>query len=112
MTGGGSAIFAAIADDTRRSLLTRLASEAEAPVNSLAADFKVSRGRISQHLRILRDAGLVRDRKVGRQRLYSLSAEPLGAIRDWVADLDRFWARRMRALGDYLEEANNEGDRS
>src|SRR5438552_11123543 len=64
-------VYQAIADPTRRQILDLLAG-AELPVNDLAAPFAMSRPAISQHLRVLREAGLVTDRKAGRQRLYRL----------------------------------------
>ncbi len=96
-------VFRAIADPTRRDLLGLLA-ETEQPVNRLAEPFAMSRPAISQHLRILRDAGLVAERKVGRERFYRLEATPLRAVSEWAAQYERFWHERLDALGTYLEE--------
>ncbi len=95
-------VFHAIADPTRRSLLEMVA-EGERPVNVLAEAFDMSRPAVSQHLRVLREAGLVTERKVGRERRYRLRAAPLREVRDWVRQYEWFWKERFDALGDYLE---------
>lgn len=83
-------LFHAIADPTRRGLIALLAM-AEQPVNRLAEPFAMSRPAISQHLRILREARLVTERKLGRERYYRLEAAPLRAVSEWVGQYDRFW---------------------
>jgi DNA-binding transcriptional ArsR family regulator len=95
-------VFQAIADPTRRRLL-ELVSDGERPVNMLADAFPMSRPAISQHLRVLRQAGLVTERKVGRERRYRLRATPLREVRDWVRQYEWFWRERFDALGEYLE---------
>jgi DNA-binding transcriptional ArsR family regulator len=94
-------VFSAIADPTRRRLLDLL-SESESPVTVLARRFAVSRPAISQHLRILRDAGLVTERRSGRQRLYRLRPQPLRQVYDWAAHYQRFWHKKLRSLGRHL----------
>ncbi len=96
-------VYQAIADPTRRQLLDRL-GEGEQAVNNLARPFPVSRPAISQHLRVLRDVGLVEERRVGRERRYRLCAEPLREVYDWVAHYDRFWRQHLEKLGEYLKE--------
>ena len=93
--------FVAIADPTRRAILERLAA-GDLPVSDLAAPFRMSRPAISQHLRVLRLAGLVRERRLGRERRYSLEAQRLREVHDWVARYERFWAGKLQALGEYL----------
>ncbi|MHB8573733.1 MAG: ArsR/SmtB family transcription factor [Dehalococcoidia bacterium] len=97
-----AAVFEAIADPTRRRILDLLA-EGESPVLDLAAPFAISRPAVSQHLRVLREAGLVSERRVGRQRLYRLQAEPLAEVDLWLRGYRRFWQQRIRALGAYLD---------
>ena len=63
---------------------------------------------MSQHLRVLRDAGLVTARKDGRHRYYQLRPTGLTELRDWIDQLERFWQGRLAALGDYLQ--NTEQD--
>lgn len=96
-------VFQAIADPTRRSLLDQL-RQGEQPVKQLAEPFDMSLPAISQHLSVLCEAGLVTQRKVGRQRFYQLSPEPLKEVADWIADYEIFWQNKLDALGDYLEE--------
>lgn len=90
-------VFQAIADPTRRRLLERL-REGERSVTELAAPFPVSRPAISQHLRVLREAGLVSERRVGRERRYRLEAASLRRVSEWVRQYQDFWADRLDAL--------------
>ena len=77
-------VFRAVADPTRRALLDRL-RDAEQSVTDLAGPFRMTQPAISQHLRILRHAGLVRARKVGRHRVYRLDARPLRDVFAWAS---------------------------
>ncbi len=95
-------VFHAIADPTRRALLD-LVAEGEQPVKMLAQTFTMSRPAISQHLRILKQAGLVVERKVGREHLYSLQENPLHEVSDWVQHYERFWRNRLELLGEHLD---------
>jgi DNA-binding transcriptional ArsR family regulator len=81
-------VFAALASPVRRSLLGLLL-DGPLPVNELAGHFDMRRPSVSEHLRVLRDAGLVVERKVGRQRLYQLDAEPLREVSDWLGPYER-----------------------
>jgi DNA-binding transcriptional ArsR family regulator len=85
---------AAIADPIRRRVL-ELVRDRELPAGELAAQFEVSRPAVSRHLRVLREAGLVRERRSGRLRLYRADPEPLDELRDW---LNRYWDARLEAL--------------
>jgi DNA-binding transcriptional ArsR family regulator len=96
--------FAALADGTRRHLLEQLAT-ADRAVSELMTGLDVSQAAVSQHLRVLREAGLVTARKQGRHRYYQLRPAALTELRDWLDDLERFWRARLAALGDYLSEA-------
>lgn len=95
-------VFAAIADPTRRRLL-ELVTRGDQPVNSLAAAFPMSRPAVSQHLRVLREAGLVTERKIGRERYYRLRPEPLREVSDWMSHYEQFWRERLDRLGVELE---------
>lgn len=88
-------VFRAIADPTRRALLDLLRTS-DRSVNELAEPFHMTQPAISQHLRVLRHAGLVQPRQVGRQRLYRLNAKPLKEVRNWAAHYERFWAKEAR----------------
>ncbi|HUK87233.1 MAG TPA: metalloregulator ArsR/SmtB family transcription factor [Terriglobales bacterium] len=94
-------VFQAIADPTRRALLDLLL-ESERPVKSLVERFHISQPAISQHLRILRRAGLVSERRVGRQRFYRLEGQMLGQVADWLAHYEDFWRTKLAALGKHL----------
>ena len=98
-------VFQAISDPTRRILL-HLVAEEEQPVSRLSEAFAISRPAISQHLRILLDAGLVTERRVGRERRYRLRAAPLREVRDWAGQYERFWRERLDALGKHLDETS------
>lgn len=96
-------VFQAIADPTRRAILERL-RRAEQPVSRLAAGFPVTLSAVSQHMRVLRNAGLVSVRRAGRERVYRLNPEPLRAVFAWAEQYEEFWQVKLDALGDYLEE--------
>ena len=94
-------VFHAIADPTRRRILELLV-EGERSVRRLAERFPVSRPAISQHLRVLRRAGLVSERRVGRERRYSLRGAALQDVHEWVAPYERFWRESLEALREHL----------
>lgn len=95
-------VFQAIADPTRRRLL-HLLGDQELPVTILSSHFPMSRTAVSKHLRVLADAGLVKDRKVGRETRYRLDAEPLRELKRWLAYYERFWDNKLTALKLYVE---------
>ena len=95
-------VFGAIADPTRRAILDALRSH-ERPAGEIAALFPVTRPAISKHLRVLRAAGLVRERRVAQSRLYSLAAEPLREVEQWLEHYRAFWAARLHGLKRYVE---------
>src|SRR5215218_10340233 len=93
--------FAALAEPMRRTIVERLA-ERPLSVGELAAHLPVTRPAVSQHLKVLKDAGLVRDEARGTRRVYSIDPAGLGAIRQW---LDRHWEM---ALAAYVEQVERE----
>lgn len=93
--------FAALAEPMRQVIVERLA-ERPMSVGELAAHLPVTRPAVSQHLKVLKDAGLVRDQAEGTRRVYRIDPAGLGTIREW---LDRHWER---ALAAYVEEAERE----
>jgi DNA-binding transcriptional ArsR family regulator len=95
-------VFQAIADPTRRKLL-RLLGDEEMPVTVISGHFTMSRTAVSKHLRILADAGLVKDRKVGRETRYRLDPEPLLELKRWLAYYERYWENKLSALKRYVE---------
>jgi DNA-binding transcriptional ArsR family regulator len=97
-------VFDAIADPTRRRLIHLLAEADELPLHELTVQFPMGRTAVSKHLTILKEAGLVLDRKVGRETRYRLNASPLREIEDWVAFYRKFWSSNMLRLNQLLEE--------
>ncbi|MCM3571342.1 helix-turn-helix transcriptional regulator [Neobacillus mesonae] len=97
-------VYTAIADPTRRKLLRLLADAEELPLHELTASFQMGRTAVSKHLAILKEAGLVADRKVGRETRYRLNAAPLKEIKDWVSFYEKFWNERVAILKHLLSE--------
>lgn len=91
---------AAIADPIRRRVL-ELVRDDELPAGALAERFDVSRPAVSRHLRVLREAGLVVERREGRRRFYRANLEPLAELREW---LDDYWVGRLSALRNLAEK--------
>ena len=96
-----SLVFGALADPTRRALLTRLA-EGEAAVAELAAPFSMSQPAISRHLKVLEQAGLISRTRRATARLSHLEAEPLREVTTWLARYQRFWDESHERLDDLL----------
>ena len=95
--------LSALADPTRRSIFERLAAGPRAVVE-LADGLPVSRPAVSQHLRVLKEAGLVVARPAGARRLYQVDPDGLGALRSY---LDRFWDRSLAAFQQAAETKEN-----
>ena len=89
-----STAFSALADPTRRRVFERLAP-GPLPVGEIARGLPVSRPAVSQHLKVLKDAGLVTDRAEGTRRVYAIDPQGLGAMRAW---LDQFWDGALEAF--------------
>ena len=100
-------VFAALASPTRREILRLLRDEGQQPVQQLANRFTMQRPSISEHLKVLRDVGLVSEHKQGRQRLYYLEGTKLQVIHDWLAPFERFWKDRITNLEKLLAEENH-----
>jgi DNA-binding transcriptional ArsR family regulator len=96
-------VFQALADPTRRAILGLLRQGSQ-PVSSIARDFPVSRPAISRHLRVLREAELVSEIKVGRNRFYELNAAPLRSVDDWLSHYRHMWQHQLRNLKRFVEE--------
>jgi DNA-binding transcriptional ArsR family regulator len=96
-------VFAALASPVRREL-TALLLDGPRPVNDLASHFTMSRPSISEHLRVLRAAGLVSEQRNGRQRIYSLEAAPLRELSEWLHPYERFWREKLSNLRTLLDE--------
>jgi DNA-binding transcriptional ArsR family regulator len=94
-------VFEALADPTRRRLLELLAA-GERSAGELAGEFAISRPGVARHLRVLREAGLVRAREDGQRRLYSADPAPLAEVEAWLARWRGFWDRRLDALDEEI----------
>ncbi len=95
-------LFRALADPTRRAIFERLARE-ELPVHALTERAGVSQPAVSKHLRVLKQAGLVRDRQEGRQTHYSAQIRALAPLIDWTSQMAGFWQSRFDQLEELLE---------
>ncbi len=103
---GAADVFGAISHPARRRMLDLLA-DADHSVNVVAGHFKMSRPAVSQHLRVLLDAGLVTERRHGRERRYHFVPERLGPVRDWIAHYERFWDDHLQRLRKHLAKGSN-----
>jgi DNA-binding transcriptional ArsR family regulator len=97
-----SDVFNAIAEQQRREILVLLLRAGERPVAELAQELGMSQPGASKHLRVLREVGLVRDRKAGKQRLYGLDARGLRRIHEWTGGFERFWNESFDRLDAYV----------
>jgi DNA-binding transcriptional ArsR family regulator len=96
-----------LADPIRREII-ELLGEHERSAGELVAVFTVSQPAISRHLRVLREAGLVRVRGEGQRRIYRLDPAPLATLDDWLGRYRHFWSARLDALEDRLAERRRE----
>ncbi|HEV2115061.1 MAG TPA: metalloregulator ArsR/SmtB family transcription factor [Terriglobales bacterium] len=101
-SGATGAIFSALADPTRRAVLDMLRQGGQ-PAGRIAQAFPVSRPAISKHLRLLRRAHLVEERRAGRHRLYQLNAAPLQAVDSWLEQYRSFWRANLASLKSFVE---------
>ncbi|HEY3753606.1 MAG TPA: metalloregulator ArsR/SmtB family transcription factor [Pseudonocardiaceae bacterium] len=97
-------VWGALADGTRRAIVSRLAEGPQA-VGQLAAQLPVTRSAVSQHLKILKNAGLVSEHAVGTRRIYRLNPAAVAALRD---QLDTFWQRALDSYVDVAEETTED----
>jgi DNA-binding transcriptional ArsR family regulator len=98
-----NAVFIALADPTRRHVFERLVNGPRS-VGEIAAGLPVSRPAVSQHLKVLKEAGLVSDHPVGTRRIYQIDHKGLGALRAW---LDQFWDAALGAFQAEAEKAES-----
>jgi DNA-binding transcriptional ArsR family regulator len=99
--------LAALADPTRRKVFERLGAGA-LPVSSIARGLPVSRPAVSQHLKVLKEAGLVTDRPEGTKRIYAIDPRGLGELRAWM---DRFWTETLDRFKAEVERDEEERDK-
>ncbi|MFH8385721.1 ArsR/SmtB family transcription factor [Kitasatospora sp. NPDC018058] len=99
-------VFSALANPVRRKLLERLQGGPRA-AGELAGDFELSRPAVSEHLAVLRGAGLVREEPRGRHRYYHLEPGPLAEVEEWLHPFEQYWRQRMRSLRELLDEESS-----
>ncbi|RYG94393.1 MAG: ArsR family transcriptional regulator [Alphaproteobacteria bacterium] len=100
-------VFDALGDPTRRAIL-ELLRETSRAAGEIASHFPVSRPAIAKHVRVLKAAGLVRERIEGRYRIYELNAAPLAGVDCWLEPYRAFWASRLIAIKNLVEAKENE----
>ncbi len=98
-----SDVFNAIAEPQRREILALLRA-GERSVTELARELGMTQPGASKHLRVLREVGLVRDRKAGKQRLYDLDARGLRPIHEWTGGFERYWNESFDRLDAYVQD--------
>lgn len=96
-------LFSTLADPTRRGIFERLCHDGEQTVHALTAGAGVSQPAVSKHLAILKQAGLVLDRREGRETHYSARVDALAPLMDWTGRMTSFWQRRFDKLEDLLK---------
>ena len=101
--------FAALADPTRREILSRLADGGEATVNELAAPFEISVQAVSKHLKVLERAGLIARGREGQLRPSRLEGGPLGEVAAWLEPFRGFWGDSFDRMSERLGEAKADG---
>lgn len=96
-------MFDALADPTRRKILELLASQGELPATEIYANFTISHPAISQHLKVLREANLVKMEKHAQQRIYQINPQAMLELEDWSKQLAQQWNQRLDALEELLK---------
>lgn len=96
-------VFSALANPVRRRIL-ELLTDGPRNAGAITAEFSQSRPAISEHLGVLRRAGLIRETTHGREHRYQLTAEPLESVTDWLQPFERYWRHHLRELARHLEE--------
>jgi len=99
--------FQALSDPTRRHIVEHLAA-GEAAFGELAAKFQMSRPAVSQHLKVLRDAGIVAARADAQRRIYRLEPAALGELEQWLARVRAYWNPRLDELARRLEAGGDD----
>ncbi len=97
-------VYYAVADPTRREIIRLLADADELPLNRLTPHFTMGRTAVSKHLTILKEAGLVTERKIGRETRNRLNPVPLKELQDWLSYYEKFWKQNMLRLDQLLKE--------
>jgi DNA-binding transcriptional ArsR family regulator len=103
MSNAHDVLFRTLADPTRRAIFEQLCRQGEQTVGALTAQAGISQPAVSKHLGVLKDAGLVRDRREGRQTLCCAQLSALAPLMDWTSQIAGFWETRFDHLEDLLK---------
>lgn len=103
MSSAEDALFRALSDPTRRGIFEHLCREGDSTVGALLAGAGVSQPVVSKHLKVLKQAGLVRDRQAGRHSYYSAQRDALAPLIDWTSQMTGFWQGRFGDLEELLK---------
>lgn len=95
--------FNAVAEPRRRDILTYLAAQ-EHPVGDIALELHIEQPSVSKHLRVLKDVGLVRERRDGRRVLYRTNADALRPVHEWTATFERYWRNQLARVKERAEK--------
>ncbi|MDR6437035.1 DNA-binding transcriptional ArsR family regulator [Paenarthrobacter nicotinovorans] len=98
-------VFGALANPSRRTILDNLLT-GPLPAGELTGRLELSRSSASEHLTVLKEAGLIREERKGRQRIYHLEARGLQEVNGWLKNYEQYWNQRLDALADLLDEEN------
>ena len=96
-------VFAALGNPVRRRIL-ELLRPGPVTVNSLVERFQLNRPAVSEHLQVLRNAGLVRDERKGRERYYHVEPAPLAEVQEWLRPFEHYWRERFTKLTEVLDK--------
>ncbi|ONM48599.1 ArsR/SmtB family transcription factor [Nocardia donostiensis] len=100
-------VFGALANPTRRDILALLL-EGSQPVQAIADHFDMARPSVSEHLKVLRDCGLVSEEKHGRHRYYRINPDPLHDLQSWLSPYERYWRQHLTKLGEMLDTMSDD----
>ncbi len=100
-------VFGALANPARRTILDNLLKGA-LPAGELTGRLELSRSSASEHLSVLKEAGLIREERKGRQRIYHLEARGLQEVNGWLKNYEQYWNQRLDALADLLDGQSTE----
>lgn len=103
--------FAALADDTRREIVRLVAKNGELTSTAISQNFQMSPPAISQHLKILKDAKVLRMKKDAQKRIYSLDNIGIGEMEEWLTDVRALWNKRLDNLEKYILRIKKEKSR-
>ena len=99
-----ASVFAALGDETRLSVLTKLCNREPQSISRLTAGTNLSRHAVTKHLRVLANAGVVRNVRVGRESLFELEPQPIEEIRDYLDQVSKQWDDALARLRSHVEE--------